>query len=92
VALIGCVGSSDKMEFTALGDTVNLAARLESLNKEHKTQLLLSQPTLDRLGAEIETVCLGAVQIRGKSVPMNLYTTAAVRLVKGGSMAAAEER
>ncbi len=92
VALVGCVGSSDKMEFTALGDTVNLASRLESLNKEHNTQLLFSEATRARLGGAIEPVCLGQVQIRGKSVPMNLYTTADVRSVRDGAVRAAEQR
>ena len=39
--VIGNVGSSDKMEFTVLRNTVNLASRLESLNKENKTKMLL---------------------------------------------------
>jgi adenylate cyclase len=74
LAVVGNVGSTDKMEYTVLGDTVNLASRLESLNKEHKTSLLMSEATYNMLDGRVEAVLLGSVPVRGKAVPINLYT------------------
>jgi adenylate cyclase len=72
--IIGNVGSSDKMEFTVLGDTVNLASRLESLNKEQKTKLLMSGTTYEMLQGQIDTFFMGTVPVRGKTEPMQLFT------------------
>ncbi|MGI9402543.1 MAG: adenylate/guanylate cyclase domain-containing protein [Rhizobiaceae bacterium] len=64
-AVIGNVGSSDRMNYTALGATVNLAARLEDLNRERGTSILVSDDIKRRAGDEFVFKDAGSEQIKG---------------------------
>jgi adenylate cyclase len=72
-AIIGSFGSERRSEYTALGDTVNVASRLESMSKDLDCAIVLSEATACRLPAVAPFVPLGTVQIRGRAEPMALY-------------------
>ena len=77
--VLGGVGSGDKMEYTALGDAVNVAARLEALNKECGTRVLLSEETRRELGESIQTEAAGSFVLKGKKEAQQVFT---VRVTK----------
>ena len=71
--IFGNVGTGKKVDFTAIGDGVNLAARLESANKEYHTHIILSQATLTELGEAAEVTPLGSITVKGKTVGVEIF-------------------
>jgi len=71
--IAGNVGAGDRINYTVYGDAVNLAARLEQLNKERGTLVLMSGSTVDLLSDKIAVEPLGELVIRGKNNPVRVF-------------------
>ena len=70
----GSIGAGQRMSYTLLGDTVNLAARLEELNKHHGTRILVSQSTRDLCSERFAFDALGKVPVRGRSEAIAIFS------------------
>ena len=71
--IAGNIGSSSIMSYTVIGDNVNLGARLESLNKDYGTRIIVSEATHARLGGQYATRRLGDVIVKGKTRSVAIF-------------------
>jgi adenylate cyclase len=71
--IAGNIGSASIRSYTVIGDAVNLGARLESLNKEHGTTIIVSAATVAQLKSPPPMRPLGSVVVKGKSVPVDIF-------------------
>jgi adenylate cyclase len=71
--IAGNIGSEAIMSYTVIGDAVNLGARLESLNKEYGTRIIISEATRDALPGRYLFRPLGNVVVKGKTTPVAIF-------------------
>ncbi|MBV8408798.1 MAG: response regulator [Alphaproteobacteria bacterium] len=78
-AVMGDVGSQHTLSFTVIGDTVNIASRLQALTRELKTPLIVADPVLKQIGEARLPIALldgGDRELRGRTAPIRIWTAA----------------
>lgn len=72
-ALVGSVGAAERLQYTAMGDTVNVASRLEGINKEYGTTILTTRAVYDRCKDRFDFRPLGEVKAKGREEAVEAF-------------------
>ena len=84
--LTGSIGSELMMSFTVMGDAVNLASRLEAVNKVYGTRILIAQATADAIGGRLELREIDRLAVAGQSAPQAIFEV----MARAGALTAAQ--
>ncbi|MDD5771970.1 MAG: adenylate/guanylate cyclase domain-containing protein [bacterium] len=71
--ILGNMGSDTKMDYTVIGDNVNLGSRIESLNKDYKTSIIISESTYEKVRDKFIVKDLGNVTVKGRKAETKIY-------------------
>jgi len=72
-AIVGNLGSSERLNYTAIGDSINIASRLENINKIYGTQIIISDTVYQAIKDQFQTRMLDRVTLKGKIEPYYIY-------------------
>jgi adenylate cyclase len=72
-ALVGHFGARDRMNYTAIGDAINIASRLEALNKQYGTSIIASESIVERTREAFDFRLLDVVAVKGKTAAIRIY-------------------
>jgi adenylate cyclase len=78
-AIVGRIGSEDKHEFSAIGDPINLASRLEGATKQFHQQILLGESVAPMVREQFVIRTVGLIQVKGKTKPVDVFTALSER-------------
>jgi adenylate cyclase len=76
--IVGNIGSTRRLEYTVVGDGVNAASRVQTLNKEFGTTILITETTFEAIKNEFECRLMPEHELRGKHKPLRFYEVVSV--------------